>query len=285
MHEWESWAEIIGSTRNLPMIFRDAIPQEGTFPYTVFSPVHNWDGEHGRPKLLCLYPGTLSIFESGALGQIDRTDYNFDSIERIVHGTIFLYSWIELHGLVDGNERISTIKYNSVAARVFDPILLALRHSSARQIDVAKLPASKAEFEFLRSLNLKFYRYGPMAVLPEESVGRVLYQPCLRTRVLGFIPCTLIPDQIVILTDQEVISMRDGGFTRAEGGGHDSYGVVTSFIPLRAVRDATLTESHRPDLKQLSIILSHDAVQLSFEARLEEDLLSFQYAILKEARG
>ncbi len=277
MREWESWAQIIASRAALPAIFRDSIPADGALPYTVHLPDVGLGLRREKLKLVCLYSDCISIPENARSGAIVSVNYHLDSIHRIIHGTIFLHSWIELHGLVEGKPKASTITYNTIGEDALKPIIAALRKST-RGAKGGR--SSRPEFAFLNRANLKFYRYISAEVLPDETVAQVLYQPELRARALHIFPRVLVPRHIVVLTDKEIVLMRDADWRMSKASGRFSYGIVRSFIPLKDVEDATVAASDRAGVARLSIILPHEEVRLPFDSRLNEDLRAFQKAIL-----
>ncbi|CAM5281613.1 hypothetical protein ATER59S_00408 [Aquamicrobium terrae] len=281
MREWETWSEIVTSKEQLPAMFRDCLSDEKPLPYCVYVPEYLLGGQNGGPKLVCLNEDCLTIFEQTAPGQSSRARYRFGSIERIVHGKILLFSWIEIHGLFEGKKKKAKITYNSVSEDALRPIFMEPRYYAAglRMPEKDGLP-SDADFGFLRANNLKFYRCAPKAVLVGDTVRRVLFQPQLQARILGLIPYMVLPNQIVILTDREIIIIRDGGWSKSEGRVQDSYGAVRSFIPLAMVRDVAITDARQADLKQLSIKLPHEEVCLRFDARLEKQLSAFRLSVL-----
>ena len=281
MREWETWSEIVTSKEQLPAVFRDCLSDEKPLPYCVYVPEYLLGGQNDGPKLVCLHEDCLTILEQTSPGQTSRTRYRFESIERIVHGKILLFSWIEIHGLFEGNKKKTKLIYNSVSEDALRPIFREPRYFATNlRIRETDGPLPDADFTFLRADNLKFYRGAPKAVLAGDTVRRVLFQPQLQARILGLIPYMVLPNQIVILTDKEIITIRDGGWSKSEGRAQDSYGVVCSFIPLGMVRDVAITDAKQADLKQLAIKLPHEEVCLRFDARLEKQLSAFRLSIL-----
>jgi len=284
--EWDSWPTIIASRTALPSIFHDTVPDEKPFPYTVYLQAQPWAGQSKSPKLVCLHPDRIVIWEKIKGGAVVSAAYPFDAIQRIVHGRNLLHSWLELHGVVAGKPAISTIVYNTVVDYMFDPIIVAPRNFLVGPGSPANEPSlARREFDFLRQVNFKLHNYAPMEVLPGASIKQILYQPELRARVLVVFQRTVIPNRIVILTDKELISVSDAIRAESRAVALRTGGVVKSFVPLRGVRDAAIAPSDRPRVMQLSIALANDEeVRLLFESRLTGEWETLRDA-LRHAAG
>jgi hypothetical protein len=231
MIEPSSWPEIISEWGSLPSIFRDALPDDKPFPYIVYAPAQRHGDQSHKSKLVCLYQDRFTILEMTRTEWIVRTDYPFGSIQRIVHGQILLHAWFEVYGIVAGKRAISIIVYETVADHMFDPIIAALRKRLVGPcLNATSEPAARREFEFLQDIDLKLYRNAPAAVLPNEVVKQIVYQPEVSKRVLHLFRRVLIPNHILILTDKEIISVSDALWAKSRANAQFTYGVVKFFI-------------------------------------------------------
>ncbi len=286
MREWESWAEVVGSRTSLPPTFRDFVPDEASFPYTVYAPAQRHGSQSENSKLVCLYPSSVTVLEDVGKGAVVRANYPFPSIERVIAGHILLSSWLELRATTASGLEVSTIMYDSVVSQVFEPIILAIRrYFNNSTPSLSDKYFTHRTFDFLHDANLKFSRYAPNEVLPGSPVAQILYQSELQSKLFHIFRRILIPNRIIILTDKELITVSDATWAKSGANARFTYGVVKSFIALKDVRDATIADASQPGLVELSIALPHEEIRLPFEVRLKEELETLRDALRDTARA
>ncbi len=147
---------------------------------------------------------------------------------------ILLCSWFTISGTIDGSPARATVEFNTVDEWRFSPILETIRREINRMDpggDEPPLPGEWAKFDGLAMTNYKYMMYGKKSLLSGETVRRFVYQPRVSSRVLKFFPRLLTPAHMAILTDKEMILMRDDRKI--------NYGGIWNFLPLGKINKMT----------------------------------------------
>jgi hypothetical protein len=176
---------------------------------------------------------------------------------------VLLYSWLTINGIdQDGRSSATTIKFNTVGDGLFLPILSRIRgqadYSSENQLAV-----EQAKFDYLSVLNYKFMNYGRRSVQPGDRVQRIVLQPELRKEFLNLFGKSfwqlVFPAHILILTNHEVISIRDASKIATYGG-------IWNYVPLEKISSVQLNEEANGNLKLCLELPAHDMLEIPFEA-------------------
>jgi hypothetical protein len=276
-----SWTKAIRNYDQIPSAYQAAFnghfKSTDDFPYTLLAP---FNGSFLKPtyeKLVSCTQDSLTIFERYP-ERINVTAYKLDAITYIETGSVLLYSWLTINGIdQDGRSSATTIKFNTVGDGLFLPILARIR-GQADYSSENQLAAEQAKFDYLSVLNYKFMNYGRRSLLPGDRVQRIVLQPELRKeflRLFGKSVWQLIfPAHILILTNHEVISIRDASKTA-------SYGGIWNYVPLEKISSVKLSEEGNGKLKLCLELPGQNGVELSFEASRKAEVETLQVEIQK----
>jgi hypothetical protein len=257
-----SWARMIHSYDEVPEIYRSFFEELpggwDVFPYAVLTPSYEGFLTKGSEKLVFCLDGKVWILER-VKDALVPTSFSFEDVSYVEVGEVLLQSWVTIRGLAgDGVLTSSTLKCSSVTLHLLTPIVESVRLSGNRTGE-ADLVAELSKFDYLKTLNLKLMNYARRSLLPGQKVVSTVLQPEIRVEVLKLFGRAfyrvLSPAHISILTDRELILIKDGMDRRVGGGVR--YGGVWSYIPLDKIA-ATSLEGKAGDTLTLSIRLPGD---------------------------
>lgn len=260
----DSWARQVKNSQEIPESFGaffDSLKVD-SFPYTIFAPPEKWYHQKTTPKLLVILADRMYIAEKYKK-QITTTCFLFQDINYIEVGTFLLHSWIAINGNVEGKPVIITVEYNTVVEILFKPIIEKIR-SAIHQFDQSdfaetQLVKEKSKFDVLVKSNFKYMNFGKRSLLPGEQIQQFILQPDIRVKFLKYFQRTLSFTHLTILTDHELIIVRDeDSFVMPQ---RVRYGGIWRYIPLHKVLKMAV-ESDVNDVVKLTILLS-DGVSLS----------------------
>ena len=242
-----SWAKVIESCDDIPGAYQgafQALPGNNrVFPYVILAPAFGKSRYQSAEKLICDIDDVFYVLES-VDDQIVAKGYPRETIRDVEMGRFFLHSWITISGpTVDGVLASSTLEFNTATHRLFMPFLNKIRPAASGP-DAMGLKVEQGKFDYLASMDIKFMNYARNSLTRGEKVIDILWQPAIRKRVLTLLGWpfykTLSLAHLTILTDKEVILIRDAEYSRGNKG--LGYGNVWQYIPFRSLRSASLTE-------------------------------------------
>ncbi len=154
-----------------------------------------------------------------------------------------LNSWLTIFGIDhQGQSGATTIKFNTVGDELFRPIFSNIRASADYSLG-SQLNVEKNSFDFLSVLNFKFMNYGRRSLRPGDKVLRVILQPELRKEILTVFGRSFsqfsFPAHLLILTNNEIISIRDASKIAEYGG-------IWNYIPRRKINSVSLKGGRKP---------------------------------------
>ena len=272
-----SWARQARSYDDVPEVFRDLLAtltrDAGSFPYTMLTP--SFQGFLGRPseKLICTFEDEICVAEK-VQNRAISTCYLVREISTIEAGSILLKAWITLKGL-DGTGALSTatLQFNAVSESLFSPIINKVRPVPDASTGVDH-GAEMDKFNCLAPSNLKFMNYARRTIIPGEQVIQFILQPEVRVdapRLFGRSWWGRVhPAHLTILTDKEMISIRDEAGVRWNPDA--KHGGIWTYIPLDKIA-ATSVEKTEDGMLMASIHLpGDDRIESLFSASQEEEI-------------
>jgi hypothetical protein len=268
-----SWARPIQSFEEIPNAFKEFLPQSELFPYIIYSPTDSWGEKQTNAKLTCMYRDKIVVLEV-IKGKVNTVCYWFNDIDYIEHGTMLLYSWIGIHGFVDGKLSNSIVEYNSVVTPYFHPIVKAIRqiHPISETIgdnqDLSKL-------DYLNILNYKFFNYSHESILTGEEIVRTVYQPAVYEKFMLFLTRIVTLSHLTILTNKELIIIKEEELIEVKRKSNVKNGGVWVYIPLHKILNITIDSNKRINLLTLVISVKQNTIKLTFSSPKRRDLEAF----------
>jgi hypothetical protein len=280
MKTMDTWARQVTEEQEIPESFTtffESLPKCEPFPYTVFAPPEKGYHRKSTPKLLMVLVDRIYIAEK-AKKQIQTTCFLFQDINYLETGTLLLHSWLAINGLVDGKPTMVTAEYNTVVEEIFKQIIEKIRstihHLDQGDFAKAQLKKEQSKFEALIKTNFKYMNYGKRSLLAGENLQQFILQPDIQVKFLKYFQHTLSFTHLTILTDQELIMVKDDdSFKKAQ---HARYGGIWRYISLHKVIKLTVENVLKDDLIKLNLILPGEvsfSFMFSASQRPELDLL------------
>jgi hypothetical protein len=286
----QSWARPVQRIDEIPAAYRSYLEAhlpglEACLP-AVLTPTFISFLRQENEKLVFAHSGRLYILERTPTGLLPVV-FPFSEVNLIEVGVILLKAWLQVRGLVAGQLRSSTLRYNSVTSYLFEPLVSETRSalseagSGRRETPAVDMDQEKARFDPLRAQYFKFMNYARKSLLPGARVITYSLQPEIRRprfTVLGhpLLPHTLDTTHLCILTEDELIVIRDDP-SSMRSSDHTRYGGVWDYLPLRRVLTAELQA--RDDALVLALRLPGDdcfEVLFSADRRTEAEQLCVQ---------
>lgn len=270
-----SWAKLIESYADVPIVYQDFFCPffvDGLeFPYTVLTPSRERFIHRTSEKLICDIDREIYVVER--IGNSLNTQcYPYDGISYVEYKTALLASSLKICGVTNGGfQAASTLSFNSVTDYLFAPILKRVRGIKTDSTQAVE-DSKPEQFDHLAKVNYKFMNYARHSLLGEERVVLSVLQPEIRESLLAFLGKsyyrTISPTHMLILTDRELIVIREEAVRRKE----DRYGGIWDYIPLRKINSLSLSERGN-NLIDLSIQLpGNTRLEFLFQVFTREDL-------------
>lgn len=265
-----SWARPITSYEGIPQIFKEFIPQMEPFPYIIYSPPDAWGNRKTNGKLTCMYQDRIVVLE--VMGKkVTVVCYWFKDINYIEQGTMLLYSWIGINGLIDDKLSVSIVEYNSVVVDLFDRIVKTIRQVYL-MLDNMDGDQDLSKLEFLNKLNYKFLNYSHESILPGEKIIGTVYQPDISEKVLIVFKRTVTLAHLTILTDKEIIIIKNEELVKVKREYDFKHGGVWAYIPLDKIINMTINVNEKKGLLTLILFVKENAISLLFSLLKQQDL-------------
>lgn len=266
-----SWAKPVSSYGELPDVYHDRLKASlgaRPLPYAVLTPTYRGFFHRENEKLVFSLDRHLHIWER-IKGGLACTCYAFEDIHLVESGSILLYAWIGVHGVASDERFVTSIlKFNSITDYMFAPFVDEIRGAD-RDLAGVDRESEVRKLKQLSQPSFKFKNYARRSLLPDRHVINALWQPEIRHKLLTLFGRSLYrttaTTHLLILTDRELIILREDEESPSEGG-DSRYGGVWTYIPLDKITSVTLTQP-RTDLLALSIHLpENDSIKSLFAA-------------------
>jgi hypothetical protein len=260
-----SWAIRIESYNEVSEVYRSFYapfhPNGRSFPYTVLTPSHERFIHRQPEKLISGFCDEIFVLERSG-NAFETRCYPVDGINFIEFKTALLASSLKICGLTsEGVVDSSTFIFNSVTDYLFTPLLKTMRHVP---LD-SNTPGDNSEteqFNHLVRVNYKFMNYARHSLFGGQKVVYSIFQPEILSNVLTMLgktySRTISPAHMVILTDSELILIREDAVRRKE----DKYGGIWTYIPLGKVMSLSMSET--PDHLLMLVVRLFEKIYFEF---------------------
>lgn len=279
-----SWARLIESFEDIPEIYKNScralLQGRDPFPYVVLAPAISDYKQRTTEKLLCEMDGVFHVWERSGK-QVVSAAFPLKTIYSIEVGSVLLFSWLTVSGLTsEGVAGSTTISFNTATQRFLAPFIQQMRPTPVT-VSEADWQTELAKFDRLSSSDFKFMNYARESLVRGDTVICSIMQPKIRKHIFTVFGQkfyrTMTLSHLALLTNREVIFIRDDERTGEIKGRGERYGGVWQYVPLRSITSAEITETEN-GLLSLSIKLTVAGQQLDkvFEASNKKELEEFQ---------
>lgn len=270
-----SWAKPIKTYSDVPDVYKEffsSLPlEEQAFPYTALTPTYERFIHKTTEKLISDFGHDIYVLERNG-NTFETQCYPVDGISYVEIRTALLASSFTICGMTGhGEHASSSLKYNSVTDYLFTPILKRVRLAPIDSENAAQ-SAELAKFDRLVDVNFKFMNLAKHSLLEGEKVIHFIIQSEIQEKLLTFLGKTyfrtISPTHISILTDRELIVIREDAARRKE----DRYGGIWIYIPLNKIICLSVSEQ-ADELLVLTVQLHEDTrFELLFQTSAEKEL-------------
>jgi hypothetical protein len=237
-----SWARRVETYEAVPEAFRDFFRplQEagGGLPYSVLTPSYEGFLHQAVERLVCDPGDEIHILERSKKGYKD-TCYPLDGISSLEYRKVLLDSHIRISGKTKQGQYESLIlRFNTVSEGHFTPLMTRMRGGTPEAPDFGVHPDLEKFIAWMQ-VNYKFMMLGIRSLMAGEKVLQIHLQPEIRVPVVTLFGRTfsrsVSPTHAIILTDREIITIREDGW----------YGGIRDYLPLWKVETIALNEKNK----------------------------------------
>jgi hypothetical protein len=280
--EMDSWAREIKSYQEVPEEFKKVLASfetgQSRFPYTLYAPPDKWGlRKKTHAKLIVIFDHKILFAEKVKNGIVTQ-EFEFENVNYIERGTLLLYSWIRIVGMIDNNIFNVVIEFNSVVKHLFEQIIKSLRISlnNIALRENAPFEAESQKFDYLMKIDYKYMNYSRDSIIPGERVCSIIYQPVVSKKDFIFFTTIKIFPCSLVLTENELIVIHD-----EERQSKSRYGGIWTYIPIRKIIDLKLDVDSKTNDTNLNLsLLGNDALHFKFSA-VEAELKKFMDEFFK----
>jgi hypothetical protein len=258
----ENWPRVIENNEGIPEDFlgkfNSVSSDEKLFPYMIYLPQEKWGFRKVNPKLICLYPDKITLFEKHKK-EIYFTVYFLKDIDYIHRGRFLLYSWLRISG-ISGNKKASTlIEFNTVRENIFTPVMIKIRTKLDRLDEgrpaLDKLEIEKDKLSYLSESYYKFLNFSRESILSGEEVRDSVFQNGILLKFFKFFNKTITIPHLTILTDKELIIIKEDYKPRKSK--IDRYGGHWYFIPPEKIAKLSIADNEEKRYFTLKVDLAN----------------------------
>ena len=265
-----SWARTVISHGEIPHIFKEFVPEIEPFPYIIYSPPDSWGNRQTNGKLTCMYQDKIVVLEA-MKNKVNEVCYWFKDINYIEQGTMLLYSWIGIHGSIEGKLSTSIVEYNAVVVALFNRIVKTMRQVQL-MLDNIGDDRDLSKLEFLHKSNYKFLNYSHESILPGEKIIGTVYQSDIYEKFLIVFKRTITLAHLTILTDKEIIIIKDEELVEVKREYDFKQGGVWAYIPLHKIINMTINVNEKKGVLNFVIFVKEGVISLLFSSSKQQDL-------------
>jgi len=266
-----SWARTIERYEEIPEVFKkyynENFPNLDSFLMGICAPADRWGSKRTNEKLILLYDDKVIFFER-IKNKVEAILYPIQNISYIENGSILLYSWIKISGIVNGETKSFVVEYNTVVDDMFKAVIDKLR-TSLCNMEVLSGKKESYSFDCLCAINFKFMNYAKRAILNGEEVINFLYQPEIKVPYLKFFRKVKCSSHMIIYTDKELIILKEEDINSTKT---TKYGGIWIYIPINKVLNVSVDETEDGYLNLNITVYGSEVFKLVFECSQKEDL-------------
>jgi hypothetical protein len=270
-----TWARLIYSLEDVPEVYRASLgtrlPQGQKFPYVVLTPAYDAFRVRITEKLICVLDREILILEENGKEPV-LLRYPLEGIRYVEVSSMLLDFRVKISGVTsEGTSSSSICRCSAASDYLFLPILKKIRLHGALSGD-ADRPLEQESFDGWTDLNFKFMNLARKSLLEGEKVICAILQPEIRVSrftVLGrTFHKTLSPTHVCILTDRELITIRE----EILQGRKDKYGGIWEYVPLNKISSLALSRKSG-NMLSLSIQLpDNECFECLFQDSMESEV-------------
>lgn len=265
-----SWAKKIASKHEIPEIFSDFVFTQEPFSYMIYSPIDQWGKRQTNAKLTILYMDRIIILEKSK-DSIQEKCFLLRDINFIEYGTILLYSWVCIHGIINGEVDMANVEYNTAVDEIFHPIIKAARHRYVPLIPI-DMDKELSHLDFLQSLDYKFWNYSRDVILQGEKIVYTNYQHRIEEIKMMFLKNVVALTHLVILTNYELIVIQDKSI---EGLGFKSQsrdGTERIYFPLDKIIKIEVAFDQKTQIFTVTLFLIQETFTLTYSYDKQKEI-------------
>ena len=245
----DNWPSRITVIEDVPLFFIEYIASmlkdSNEFPYTIYCPADSLGKISTTPKLFSLSADKLLYLERLDNKTVVKC-FDLNEICVIEYGQILLYSWLKI---VDSKDAI-LIEFNSVADRLFAPILKKIR-CHINNIEPIEIDIKiNDNFSFLTDLNYKFMVNGSYNIPSNIHIEKVIFQPSIFKQVYKIFKKRITEDLLIVTTDKELIIFSDEGTEKVKNTGR--YGYTAHFYQLANLNEISFERDYDDEILYVS---------------------------------
>ena len=277
-----TWARRIESFEKIPDEFQPAFPEyKNQFPYTLYLPENKFSQSFKRNKTIICLLGDHFVLMEHVRNQIQIASSKYVDVLYLERGRILLYSWLAI-ATPSGT---LTFRFNTTHDELFAPIIEKIRDGMSAAVPATVVPDGSngqnpdlSGFDYLRTVNIKYFNYGKRSIRPEDSVISTLYQSERCLQEINLFNRSLFrrysTDHLSILTDKELILIKEEYKTRT--GKDKFYGAVFTYIPRRKIVSISFVPGPEDSLCTMDITLPGSVHITSVISTTNEELARFR---------
>ena len=251
----------------IPEPFQPFIQDDRALPYLIYSPSDTWGRHKVNARLTMLSDQGVSILESTS-GGVRVRKWTFTDIDYVEQGTVLLYSWLRLSGVVNGRLTAIQVEYNAAAEPLFTRLAQAVRMTWMGS-GTGNMERDKENLFGLAAMNYKFGNYARESIL--RGVLATVFQPEITKPFLIFFRRRLAAAYLCVLTDKELIFLSNDNSEGAEDTSR--YGVVRRYIPLTKIQGWKLESAACNKTGIWRLELPGELLTMHFSAQAQSSLL------------
>ncbi len=224
------WAEEVTTLNQLPDHFQQLVYEliQGDFSsaYVVYAPSRKYSD-----AVIMLMDQKVVVLKKKD-DDVNANIYHMEEIQQVQMGSTLLDSWLKICGKTNGRFNCETIDFNTVMDELFEPVLDEVRRHTLGLLSTDQ-PIEDQKLNDLKELNLKFYNYGKMRLLPGQCVLAYAYQPEVKLSFWKRATERETEPHLLVLTEKELLMIKETG--QRKKSATQKYSGIWTHIPLKKI--------------------------------------------------
>ncbi len=233
------WAEKVSTLTQLPEHFQQLVAEliQGDFSsaYVVYAPSRKYND-----AVLMLMDKKVVVLKQKD-DEVHANIFNMEEIQLVQMGSTLLDSWLKICGKTNGRFHCEIIDFNTVLDELFEPVLDEVRRHTLGLLSTDQ-PVKDQELDDLKELNLKFYNYGKMRLLPGQRVLACAYQPEVKLSFWKRTTDRETEPHLLVLTEEELLMIKETA--QRKKSATQKYSGIWTHIPLMKINTIELAPSN-----------------------------------------